>query len=215
MGKIVIDKILNGRLLEFCYFVHDEDSKKCICIDPGYDVDRIMKFIDTNSLIIDTILLTHGHFDHILACKKLQDRFNSKIYVSKIDESILYEATHNYAILINKTTFDTFNITRLLDDGDVIDSLSYTIKCISTPGHTKGSLCYYFEKEKILFSGDTLFKDTYGRVDLYSGSFDDMKNSLLNKLFKLPDDTIVYPGHGHDTTIEYEKNNNEIYRGAV
>ena len=212
IGTLKVEKVLNGKLLEMCYFAHNNTDNKCICIDPGYETDKIMRCIDEKGFVVDSILLTHGHFDHVLTCRALQDRFDAKIYISKIDENILYSSEHNYAFLINKTNFDNIKIYKTLEDGDVIDILGYKIYCLSTPGHTKGSICYYFKSENILFSGDTLFKDTYGRVDLFSGNLEEMKDSLYNKLFKLPDDTKVYPGHGMMTDIAHEKIYNEINR---
>ena len=208
--SLIVERVINGRLFEFCYLVHGENDLKTICIDPGYDTKRILSFIESKGLNVTDILLTHGHFDHMLSCKSLQDMFNSNIYISEIDEKILYDSEHNYANLINKTTFDHFNITKNLFDGDIITLNGYKIKCISTPGHTEGSLCFYFEDEKVLFSGDTLFFETYGRCDLYTGDFNKIKNSICNILFKLPDDTIVYPGHGETTSIGKEKVHNEI-----
>lgn len=208
--SLIVEKVINGRLFEFCYLVHNENDLKTICIDPGYDTKRILSFIESKGLNVTDILLTHGHFDHMLSCKSLQDIFNSNIYISEIDEKILYESEHNYANLINKTSFNHFNITKNLFDGDIITLNGYKIKCISTPGHTEGSLCFYFEDEKVLFSGDTLFFETYGRCDLYTGDFNKIKNSICNTLFKLPDDTIVYPGHGETTSIGEEKVHNEI-----
>ena len=208
--SLVVERVINGRLFEFCYFVHDESSKDSICIDPGYDTKRILTFIETNELKVTDILLTHGHFDHMLSCKDIQDMFNSNIYISEIDEKILYDSEHNYANLINKTSFEHFNIAKNLSDGDIINLNGYQIKCIATPGHTDGSLCYYFENEKVLFSGDTLFFKTYGRCDLYTGDVKKIKDSICNKLFKLPDDIIVYPGHGETTSIGEEKVHNEI-----
>lgn len=210
--NIKVERILNGKLSEMCYLIHKPLENKCICVDPGYEVDRIMQYIEKNNYIIDTILLTHGHFDHMLSCKVLQDKFNSKIYISKIDEKILYNSEQNYSFLINVTEFDKLNIYKYVEDNEIIDLLGFTVICISTPGHTKGSFCFYFENEKVLFSGDTLFKNTYGRVDLFSGDFDDMEKSVYEKLFTLPDDTLVYPGHGENTYISYEKLNNDINR---
>lgn len=212
MSECCVEKVLNGRLAEFCYLIHDSNSKDCICIDPGYDTERIFRFIDKEKFVVKDILLTHGHFDHTLSCYDLQKRFGSNIYVSKIDSDILFNAEHNYANLINKTSFDKFEIKEYVNDGDTLNLLGYDIKCISTPGHTKGGMSFYFEKEKLLFSGDTLFFETYGRIDLYGGSYSEIKDSIENKLFTLPNDVMVYPGHGETTSIGKEKLHNEIRR---
>ena len=210
MKECKVERVLNGKLAEYCYLVHDEGSKDCICIDPGYDKERIFRFIDSRELIVKEILLTHGHFDHMLSCYDLQKRFGSNIYISKDDEEILYNAEHNYSNLINKTSFDRFDIKDFVKDNDEIELMGYKIKCISTPGHTKGGMSYYFENEKMVFSGDTLFFETFGRIDLYGGSCKEIKNSILNKLFILPNEVIVYPGHGELTSIGKEKLHNEI-----
>ena len=211
MGKLIIDNILNGKLFEWTYFIYRENDPHAILIDPGYDTARIIKHIDEKILHVDAILLTHGHFDHMLSCKPIQDRFNCDIYVSKDDENILFDAEKNYATLLHKTEIDKFTVKNI-SDGDVINLLDLDIKCISTPGHTKGGICYYIESEKMLLSGDTLFYKTFGRTDLYSSSFNDICDSIINKLFLLPSDTNVYPGHGETTTIEFEKINNDILR---
>lgn len=208
----VVEKVLNGKLFEYCYFFHDEDNSNVICVDPGYNTDIIMKYIKEKEFIVDSILLTHGHFDHMLSCKSIQDAFDSKIYISEEDEKILYDPYNNYADMIHKFDIDKINITKNINDGEILNIIGLDIKCISTPGHTSGGFSFYIEKEKILFSGDTLFKDTYGRTDLYSGDFEMIKDSILHKLFLLPDDTVVYPGHGRATTIGDEKKYNEILR---
>ncbi|MBO6119668.1 MAG: MBL fold metallo-hydrolase [Lachnospiraceae bacterium] len=211
MKECNIEKVLNGRLAEFCYFIHANDND-CICIDPGYETDRIMRYIEQHNLVVKEILLTHGHFDHMLSCYYLQQKFGSNIYISKEDEEILYNAEHNYSNLINKTTFDEFKIKDYVKDNEMINLLGYDIRCISTPGHTKGSMSFYFETQRVLFSGDTLFFETYGRVDLYGGSYADIKNSIENKLFTLPNEVLVYPGHGETTSIGKEKLHNDIRR---
>ena len=212
MSEYKIERILNGRLAEYCYLIHSIDSKDCICIDPGYDVERIMKYVKKNNFVVKVILLTHGHFDHMLSCSDMQKEFNCDIYISKEDEELLYNAEHNYSNLINKTSFDKFEIKDNVKDGDELNFLGFKIKCIGTPGHTKGGISYYFENEKVLFSGDTLFFETFGRIDLYGGSYKEIKNSIENKLFTLPNDTMVYPGHGELTSIGKEKLHNEIRR---
>ncbi len=209
-----LDKVMNGKLFEYCYYLHKDNDKRSICIDPGYDTNRIMNFIEQNGLIIDTILLTHGHFDHMLSCKAIQDKFNCKIYISKEDEEILYDPHRNYAELIRKYELEKFKITANVVDDEELEIIGLKVKCIATPGHTKGGFSYYIESENMLFSGDTLFYKTCGRTDLYGGDFEAIKNSIVHKLFTLPDDTKVYPGHGNETNILYEKIHNEIIRGA-
>lgn len=211
----VVEKVLNGKLHEYCYFIHENDKKESICIDPGYNTETIMDYIEKSDLMIDSILLTHGHFDHILSCKTIQDKNSSKIYISKEDEEILYDPHHNYSEMIHKFSIDKFDIANNVYDDGHLNIINLDIRCISTPGHTKGGFSYYIESEGVLFSGDTLFHDTFGRTDLYGGDFDAIRNSIVHKLFLLPDNTVVYPGHGQPTTIGYEKNHNEIIWGVL
>lgn len=213
MGRLVIEKLLNGSLYEYTYFVHEENSKVGFAVDPGYDVKKVMGWIAENGFIVKDVLLTHGHFDHVLACPELEKKFAPTIYLSKEDEEILYDPVKSFSILINKTTFDRFDITKYVKDGDTIEVLERKVKCIATPGHTKGGVCYYFKDENIMFTGDTLFKESYGRTDLYGGSDSDMYESIVHKLFRYNDDIVVYPGHGDKTTIGYEKKNNDLVRG--
>lgn len=210
MNKLKVEKILNGKLFELCYFIHEENSKVGVCVDPGYETNTIMSFIKENNYEVSDILLTHGHFDHMLSTVDLIKEFNSKVYMSKDDEEMLLNAEHNYSNLINKTSFEKIDIHKFVGDDEIINLIGKDIKCIKTPGHTKGGMCFYFEKDKIVFTGDTLFYETFGRVDLYGGSYKELKNSIINKLFLLPNEVFVYPGHGENTTIGHEKNNNEI-----
>lgn len=214
MSKLIVEKLLNGALYEYMYFVHEENSKVGFCVDPGYDVNKIMNWIAENDFVVKDVLLTHGHFDHVLACPELEKKFAPTIYLSKEDEEILYDPDKSFSILINKTTYDRFDISKFVKDGDIIEVLGRKVKCIATPGHTNGGMCYYFEDQGIMFTGDTLFKESYGRTDLYGGSDENIYDSIVNKLFKYPDDTLVYPGHGDATTIGYEKINNDLVRGG-
>lgn len=207
-----VDKIINGGLLEICYFVHDEDNKEGFLVDPGYGVERILNFLMAHSYKAKYILLTHGHFDHILGVPEIVKKHSSKLYVPMLDVELLSSVEHSYASMLKISKMPIFNVDRELNDGDTINILDHDITCISTPGHTKGSMSYYMKNENILFSGDALFFGTYGRVDFYGGNVEDMENSLKNKLFKLPEDCKVYPGHGEETTIGYEMKNNEIWR---
>ena len=207
-----IDKIVNGGILEICYFVHDENEKSGFIVDPGYGADRITSFIDAHGYKVDSILLTHGHFDHILGVPSIVKKYGSSLCVPSNDVELLSSTENSYANMLKVSTMPYMKVDRELNDGDVIKILNFDIECISTPGHTKGSMSYYIKSENVLFSGDALFFGTYGRVDLYGGSIEETENSLKNKLFKLPSDCKVYPGHGEETTIGYEIKNNEIWR---
>lgn len=193
---------------ENTYFIHDEALFDGILIDPGINKETIENFLTKNDYIVKYILITHAHFDHVYSADYFRKKYNVDIYVSDEDKELIEDRIKNESTYLNMPV-EVFD-TKTFHDGDVLDFLGFKIKCILTPGHTKGSTSFYFENEKIIFSGDTLFRGTYGNPIYYSGNMDDMRDSLLNKLFKLPDDTLAYPGHGFTTTIAYEKSHNSI-----
>ncbi|MCL2638071.1 MAG: MBL fold metallo-hydrolase [Oscillospiraceae bacterium] len=156
------------------------------------------------------ILLTHGHFDHIGAVNGLKEALKLPVYAGKAEEYFLTDPNYNGSAKMGRTPLSvTADI--LLDDGEILELAGFKIKAISTPGHTAGGICYYFESENVLFSGDVLFADSFGRTDFPGGSQKELADSIINKLFALPPETEVYPGHGMSTSIEREKKSNPIY----
>lgn len=183
-------------------------SKKqdCLLIDPGGDnISEVVSYIKENKLNLLAILVTHGHFDHILSINELLDNFDVPIYIGKEDKEKLYDPSISLARIFNGTEYMINKDAKIveLNDNDVIFD---DITVLHTPGHTSGSVCYYIESDKIIFTGDTLFKMAYGRVDFPTGDGYKMRDSL-NRLLKLDSDIIVYPGHGDSTTIGEEYQN--------
>lgn len=183
-------------------------SKKqdCLLIDPGGDnISEVVSYIKENKLNLLAILVTHGHFDHILSTNELLDNFDVPIYIGKEDKEKLYDPSISLARIFNGTEYVINKDAKIveLNDNDVIFD---DITVLHTPGHTSGSVCYYIESDKIIFTGDTLFKMAYGRVDFPTGDSYKMRDSL-NRLLKLDSDIIVYPGHGDSTTIGEEYQN--------
>lgn len=183
-------------------------SKKqdCLLIDPGGDnISEVISYIKENKLNLLAILVTHGHFDHILSINELLDNFDVPIYIGKEDKEKLYDPSISLARIFNGTEYMINKDAKIveLNDNDVIFD---DITVLHTPGHTSGSVCYYIESDKIIFTGDTLFKMAYGRVDFPTGDSYKMRDSL-NRLLKLDSDIIVYPGHGDSTTIGEEYQN--------
>lgn len=209
MSEIVIDIILNGHFEENTIFVHRDGCLDGVLVDPGIGKKRIMTYLEENKYNVKYILITHSHIDHIYSCNDIRDKYGCDIYVSKYD----LEAMND----IEKNESDFFHLPvkvdncKTFDDGDILHFLDIDFKCIITPGHTKGSTCFYIEEEKILLAGDTLFAGGYGRTDYYGGSATAMRDSLINKIFVLPKDTKVFPGHGSDTTIGNELETNMIF----
>lgn len=191
-------------LLTNSYIVCDEKSKETIVIDPGGEPERIIEMLDILHSDLKYIFLTHCHADHTGGINKLKESKGGKILISRYDSVGLYDEKISLAYVIDAKNPDLEADSRL-DDGDLIHVGDLEFKVIETPGHTKGGLSLYCEKERLVFTGDTLFSGTWGRTDLPTGNFEEIIDSITNKLMVLPDETIVYPGHGKTTMIQDEK----------
>ncbi len=188
-----------------CYIVEDEQTKEAMCVDPGGEPEKIIEMLD--ALGIDNlkyIYLTHCHGDHFGAILKLKEQKGGKVLIHRYDSEGLYNIGISLTYYIGMEDI-TLEADSRVDEEDLIHVGNIEFKVIHTPGHTKGGTCLYCEKEKLLFSGDTLFRGTWGRTDLPTSNFSDIINSITNKLAILPDDTIVYPGHGRTTRIKEEE----------
>jgi glyoxylase-like metal-dependent hydrolase (beta-lactamase superfamily II) len=195
---------------ENAYFYYDEETKAGIVIDPGGEPQRLCRFIEDNSLKIVGILLTHGHFDHILAVSAIKAVTAAPVACHADEAAMLRSAKLNFSSEVGRETGIEPDI--LFNDGDIFEFGGHKINVIHTPGHTIGGVSYYCEESSAVFSGDTLFYDSVGRTDFPGGSSSLLTSSIKDKLFSLPDDTIVYPGHGDSTTIRHEKANNPFVR---
>ncbi len=176
-----------------CYIVFDKDSKESMVVDPGGEVDKIIEMLDILKGNLKYIYLTHCHGDHILGVKELKERKGGKILIHKDDSEGLNNPEYNLTNIMNETI--ELEPDSRVNDGDLIHIGNLEFRVIHTPGHTKGGSSLYLESEKLLFSGDTLFRGTWGRTDLPTSDFSQIIDSIVNKLLILPDDTIVYPGH--------------------
>ncbi len=196
---MLIEKIESNLFLENTYIVNKETET--IIIDPGCDVSEIINLVKKQNLKLTKILCTHGHVDHIMGAKDLQKEFSLPLYIHKADEFLVQHASVS-AELFGLPKVESPKINYFLDNNASIDF----VEIIYTPGHTQGGVC--FKINNLLFTGDTLFMGSIGRTDLPGGDYNLLISSIKDKLFNLPDDTIVYPGHGPSTTIGYEKENN-------
>ena len=194
-----------------CYIVYKEpqgEENPCIIIDPGDNAPYLTKLCRDEKLTPQAILLTHGHFDHMMAADELRKTFQIPIYAGEKEVELLADPDMNVSKLGGECV--SLNVDRLLRDGETLDFLGEEWRVLFTPGHTGGGVCYYLKDQKMLFSGDTLFDQSVGRTDLPTGSGRAIIDSVTRVLFALPDDVMVYPGHGDETSIGYEKLHNPV-----
>jgi len=182
-----------GPIQTNCYIAFDEISKEAFVIDIGGRPQDVLSVVKENALSVKGIVATHGHFDHVKAVMDLNKSLNVPFYIHEADVP-----------MVHLQLADGLSPGQLLSDGKELKISGITFKVIHTPGHTHGGICLYCEKDKVLFSGDTLFYADHGRCDLPVSDYSKMVPSL-KKLFSLPEDTVVYPGHGRTTTIGAEK----------
>ncbi len=185
------------------YIIQDENTKETMVVDPGAEVDKIIDMLDILNADLKYIYLTHCHGDHIGGVSELQNKRGGKILIHRFDADGL---TNPSISLTNYLGIDaSFEPDSRLNDGDLLHLGDLELRVIHTPGHTKGGTSLYCKKEGFLISGDTLFRGTWGRTDLPTGSLEDIMDSITKKLLVLPGKTIVYPGHGKSTMIREEK----------
>ena len=195
-----------GELLTNCYLIADEITKNAVVFDAPDNAEKILEYLNENGLTLKKILLTHAHFDHILALKPLMDATNAGCVLHEIEEQYLLDPALNLA----GDKADEMGIPEsytLIKDNDTISVDGLKIKVIHTPGHTAGSVCYLVN-DATLISGDTLFSGSIGRFDFPLGSFENEINSIKNKLMILDDEVKVCPGHGFSTTIGKQRKDN-------
>ena len=204
-----IKKFVIGMVGTNCYVVYNENTKECFVVDPAAPSAPLVEFIRTEGLQLQGILLTHGHFDHIMALNDLKKRYNVPVYAHEEEEDVLKQSSLNLSGSIGQiytTQADVY-----VKDGEHLKLAGLDVIVLYTPGHTKGGVCYYFPEEKVLMSGDTLFHCSIGRTDFPTGSMSQLVRSVKEQLFVLPDDVQVYPGHDSVTSIGYEKQYNPFF----
>ena len=201
-----IKKFVIGMVGTNCYVVYNEETRACFVVDPAAPSDQVIEFIREEGFILQGVLLTHGHFDHIMGIDALCSVFPVSVYASRLEEPVLADADVNLSSAYGMGY--TVTDVRFLEDEDQVELAGYQIRMISTPGHTVGGCCYYIDEEEVLFSGDTLFAGSVGRTDFPTGSMGTLVRSVKERLLVLPKDTQVYPGHMEATTIGFEKENN-------
>ena len=187
-----------------CYIIVDETQKKAMVIDPAGEVPKIIEILDTLGAELVYIYLTHCHADHINGVNELKKEKGGKVLIHRKGRENLENRVPVLAEYIGLPPIYVKEDS-IVDDDDILHVGDLEFRVIYTPGHTNDGTSLYCEKEEMLFSGDTLFKGAWGRVDLPTSDFDSIMNSIINKLLILPENTIVYPGHGKPTRIGDEK----------
>lgn len=201
-----IEKFVLSPMSTNCYIGINEESRECFLVDPAAWPPELSSHIRTSEFKPRAVLLTHGHFDHIMGLEQLLEEYDIPVYACGDEKEILESAGLNLSTMMG--TGYTFSDARYVKDGQMLESAGIEIRVIHTPGHTAGGCCYYIEKEGVLFSGDTLFHASIGRTDFPTGSSSQLVRSVKERLFVLPEETKVYPGHMDETVIGYEKKYN-------
>lgn len=206
-GKMEVITCTVGPVCTNCYLLVNEDSKETLIIDPGNNVEKIQDKIIREKLKPVAVLLTHGHFDHIMAVKDVEECYSIPVYANQAEQDLLLDESLNLSLDMGGKSF-SYDASNYIVDGEVLEIAGFTIKAIATPGHTIGSMCFYFNEEDVLVSGDTLFRGTVGRTDLPTGNMSQIIHSVCVRLKSVDDKAIVLPGHGETSTMGYERMNN-------
>ena len=200
-----IRKLVVGPLEENCYIVYEENGNgKCFLVDPGASGNMILRELESLGLVPEAILLTHGHFDHIMAVEWIRKKYQELPVCALDAEKEVLSDPEKSLLRAFGGKFNTEDM-QFLKDGAVFAPAGIPLTYLATPGHTVGSACIYLPEEGILFSGDTLFLEGAGRTDLPTGNTAALSDSIRNRLMALPDPTRVFPGHGEETTIAHER----------
>lgn len=221
---IRIENIVLGMCATNCYavfdggaktpggYVDDGQLKEAVIIDPAADAACIEAMIARYKLRPVAVLLTHGHFDHLSAADAVRRRYGIKVYAGNEERSVMNSSSYNLSLPFTGEGM-TLEADEYFKPGEELDFAGFRIGTIPVPGHTIGSVCYYFEEQKVLFSGDTLFAGSVGRSDFPTGNAGQLIRAIKSELMSLPDDVKVYPGHGESTTIGCERVNNPFIQG--
>ena len=206
MVDLRIEEYNVGDIGTNCYFIVNADTKEMLVIDPGGDGKDLIRRINNSELKPVAVLLTHGHYDHAADADVVAKEYNIPIYAHEAERETLENPNLNLSPMFGRR--EIYHADKYVKDGDILNLAGFTIRVIHTPGHTVGGCCYYFDGNKVLASGDTLFCGSVGRTDFPKGSMSDLVRSIREKLLDLPGDTAVLPGHESRTTIGYERQYN-------
>ncbi|MBP5382317.1 MAG: MBL fold metallo-hydrolase [Bacteroidales bacterium] len=204
-----IYRFIFNRLAENTFVVEGERGE-CLVVDPGSETpseqQRLEGFLESKGLRPAAVLLTHGHMDHTYGVAPIQQQYGCPVYMHDDDKSVVayFQRVAKFGIPVPDPSFTTTPVS----DGELIEAAGLSFKVIGTPGHSPGSVCYFFEEQRALFTGDTLFAGAIGRSDLFGGDYDSEIRAIMEKLMLLDGDIAVYPGHGGSTSIADERTGN-------
>ncbi len=210
--KLVIRCIQVSPAVTNCYIAHKKDSKEAIIVDPGDRGEALCTLLEKEGLLLKAILLTHGHFDHIMGVDALREQTGAKVYACEAEREIMEDPEKNLTQTWLNVPF-RLKVDEYLADEAEFTAADFQIRLLATPGHTKGGCCYYLPEEGVCFTGDTVFCGSVGRTDLPTGNFETLIASIREKLFPLPADTVLLPGHEEFTTLADEKQHNPHFTG--
>jgi glyoxylase-like metal-dependent hydrolase (beta-lactamase superfamily II) len=210
MQNIIVVTNKLGNLGTNCYTVVNTETRDAVIVDPAANAAFLLKMIQNQNYKVKAILLTHAHFDHVGAVNELKKALPEiTVYIGEHDKELLGNCAANLSAMFSEPMF--VEADKTVADGEVLPLLNTEIKCIEVPGHTQGGMCYYLAENKMLFDGDTLFCGSVGRSDFPTGDGPLLLQSIQEKLFTLPEDVVVYPGHDAKTTIGREKKGNMFF----
>ncbi|WFD12062.1 MBL fold metallo-hydrolase [Tepidibacter hydrothermalis] len=211
---MILKRFIVGKISTNAYIIHDRHTLDAAVIDPGDNSKLLINYINKNNLNLTHIILTHHHYDHIGAVKDLKKEYNSDVLIHKKDLKGLKNPSINLSKQSNGKSI-SIDADKMVSNGSLIQIGNISLEVIHTPGHTKGGICLKAINQDIIFTGDTLFNDGIGRLDLPGGSEEDMINSIKNIISKWDNNIHVYPGHGNGDTMKNIRLQNEEYKYII
>jgi hydroxyacylglutathione hydrolase len=211
---MILEMLTVGPFQENCYIVGDEETGVAALIDPGDEAARIAMAVEQTGLDIGSIIVTHAHIDHVGAVTALTDEYACPVLMHAEAEPLL-EGLPTQAMMMGIRFGKVPGVDRYVEDEDILEVGDLRLRSLYTPGHAPGHLAFYLQDEGLVLSGDALFAGSVGRVDLPGGSMEVLMQSIEERLLTLPDDTVVYPGHGPRTTIGNERTSNPFLQGGM